>query len=128
MTFHVDGSLPTTDGTVFVFGSNLAGIHAGGAARVAQEKFGAEQGRVRGAWAFSYAIPTLDAQFAKLPLAHIENNVTAFLADSTNDPDTEFFVTRIGCGIAGFADQDIAPMFKGAPPNCSFANEWEKFL
>jgi hypothetical protein len=126
MKFHVDGALPT-DQQIFVFGSNLAGYHAGGAAYVAKEQFGAVDGEASGEWGESYAIPTLDEQFQKRALEDIALDVVDFLIHA-EDSDDEFFVTRIGCGIAGFTDSEIAPMFKGAPDNCSFAEEWKPYV
>ena len=131
MTFHKDGTLPES-GEFFVFGSNLAGRHGAGAARVAREKFGAVQGMGEGFMRLggqSYAIPTKDRDLIVLPLSSIAQGVRRFLDMATNDPlARRFFVTRIGCGLAGYTDAEIAPMFKGAPGNCSFAEEWREFL
>ena len=128
MKFHVDGSLPP-EGSIWVFGSNLAGVHGAGAAKVAMDKFGAEHGIGLGMLGHSYAIPTKDRNIETLPLERIQQYVKSFLGFvSHQDPEIQFFVTRIGCGLAGYSDADIAPMFKGAPPNCSFANEWEEYL
>ena len=126
--YHTDGTLPANAEAVFVFGSNLAGNHLGGAAKVAVDKFGALDGWPRGAWGFSYAIPTLDEQFTRLPIKQIALDIAAFLTHAASEPGTKFFITRIGCGIAGFADSDIAPMFKSAPANCSFPLEWKPYV
>lgn len=125
---HRDGTLPTNPDAVFVFGSNTMGKHIGGAAKVAAEKFGARDGICAGAWGFSYAIPTLDEYFNQLSLETIAGWVRDFLAVAAVEPDTEFFVTRIGCGIAGFADAEIAPLFKDAPTNCNFPEEWTPYV
>lgn len=76
----------------------------------------------------SYGIPTKDENIQTLPLEAIKAFVDSFLKDATRHKDKEFFVTRIGCGLAGYKDEQIAPLFKGAPHNCSFAEEWRPFL
>ena len=128
--FHVDGTLPT-DGETFVFGSNLAGIHGAGAAKVAALNFGAKYGLARGLMGRSYAIPTKDNGLRTLALEDIELNIRKFIT-FTNWPvvltvNGKFFVTRVGCGLAGYKDHQIAPMFRGAS-NCSFAEEWRPYL
>lgn len=126
--FHRDGTAPTDPNAVFVFGSNLLGAHAGGAARVAQDAFGAEDGLAEGPAGRSYAIPTLGRHGGQLPLSDIAASASAFLRYAQANPGTTFFVTRIGCGIAGFRNEEIAPMFRGAPENCSFAEGWREWL
>ena len=63
-----------------------------------------------------------------LPLSEIARHVKAFLAYARAHPELRFMVSRVGCGLAGHKDADIAPMFRDAPENCSFAGEWEEFL
>lgn len=94
---------------VFVFGSNLDGMHAGGAAYHAYKNFGAVWGRGVGLQGKSYAIPTMQG-----PVSTIRPYVDGFLEFAGMHPELEFLVTRIGCGIAGFRDEEIAPLFKGA--------------
>ncbi|MBO4504255.1 MAG: hypothetical protein J5730_05550 [Bacteroidales bacterium] len=94
---------------VFVFGSNLAGAHAGGAARVAVECFGAIWGQGVGLQGQSYAIPTMQGG-----VETIKPYVDEFIAFAKSHPELFFYVTRIGCGIAGFVDEEIAPLFKAA--------------
>lgn len=94
---------------VFVFGSNLAGNHAGGAARVAREKFGAILGQGVGLQGQSYAIPTMQGG-----VDTIKPYVDEFLAFAKAHQELKFYVTRIGCGIAGFKDEEIAPLFQEA--------------
>ena len=94
---------------VFVFGSNLAGSHGGGAAYVAWRKFGAVMGQGVGLQGRSYAIPTMQGG-----VETIKPYVDEFIAFAQEHPELFFFVTRIGCGIAGFRDADIAPLFAGA--------------
>ena len=83
--------------------------------------------KARGEWGNSYAIPTLDDHFQKRDLHDIALDVIDFLIHAI-DSDDDFFVTRIGCGIAGFADAQIAPLFKGAPDNCNFPEEWKPYV
>ena len=94
---------------VFVFGSNLAGMHGGGAAWVAFQKFGAVMGCGVGLRGQSYAIPTMQGG-----VETIKPYVDEFIAFAKSRPDLFFYVTRIGCGIAGFRDREIAPLFKEA--------------
>ena len=91
---------------VFVFGSNLAGNHAGGAARVARERFGAIMGQGVGLQGQSYAIPTMQGG-----VETIKPYVDEFIELAREWDQTTFYVTRIGCGIAGFTDEQIAPLF-----------------
>ena len=94
---------------VFVFGSNLAGMHGGGAARAAYERFGAVWGRGVGLQGQSYAIPTMQGG-----VETIKPYVDAFIDFAVSRPDLFCYVTRIGCGIAGFVDAEIAPLFAAA--------------
>lgn len=94
---------------VFVFGSNLAGFHGGGAARAAYNKFGAIWGQGVGMQGQSYAIPTMQGG-----VETIAPYVDEFIEYATNHPDKQFLVTEIGCGIAGFTPEEIAPLFKNA--------------
>lgn len=94
---------------IFVFGSNLAGMHGGGAAYVAFQKFGAVMGCGVGLRGQSYAIPTMQGG-----VETIKPYVDEFISFAKSRPDLFFYVTRIGCGIAGFRDKDIAPLFKDA--------------
>lgn len=127
MKFHQDGSIPC-DGSIFVFGSNLAGRHGKGAALVAKQKIDARYGTGKGRTGMSYAIPTKDERLCSIGLASIRYRVIEFLWYARNTPSLAFHVTRVGCGLAGYKDGDIAPMFKKAPDNCSFAEEWRSFL
>ena len=94
---------------VFVFGSNLAGMHGGGAARVAFERFGAKMGQGVGMQGQSYAIPTMQGG-----VETIKPYVDDFIELAREWDQTTFYVTRIGCGIAGFKDSQIAPLFAEA--------------
>lgn len=94
---------------VFVLGSNLAGFHGGGAARIAYERFGAEWGVGVGPTGKCYAIPTMQGG-----VETIRPYVDEFIRYAEQHPEQTFLVTRIGCGIAGFSDAQIAPLFASA--------------
>jgi hypothetical protein len=113
---------------VFVFGSNAAGIHGAGAAKTAHKTHGARYGKGYGHYGDSFAIPTKDEHIETLPLVDIQHYVLGFLAYAKHHRKLTFRVTRIGCGLAGYKDSDIAPMFKGAPKNCQFDEAWRPFL
>ena len=98
-----------TEGEIFVFGSNLAGQHMGGAARAAYDKFGAIWGQGVGLQGQSYAIPTMQGG-----VDTIKPYVDDFIEFAKTHPEMRFLVTRIGCGIAGFKDSEIAPLFAQA--------------
>ena len=96
-------------GEIFVFGSNLAGAHGGGAAHIACQRFGAIWGQGVGLQGLSYAIPTMQGG-----VETIKPYVDQFIEFATSHPEMTFLVTRIGCGIAGFRDEEIAPLFAAA--------------
>jgi hypothetical protein len=121
-----DGCQACPYGAVFVFGSNLAGRHGRGAALHAREKHGAKYGCGEGPQGRSYAIPTKDRDLQPLRLWEIKRYVQQFLTYAGRFPDTQFFVTAVGTGLAGYTDADIAPMFAGAPPNCILPEGWSR--
>ena len=126
--YHVDGSVPSFN-QVFVFGSNMSGIHGAGAAKFARVFCGAVMGVAEGPTGAAYAIPTVKEHIAgPLPLDQVQAAISRFLSYAKEAPDMEFFVTRIGCGLAGFTDQQIAPLFKKASTNCSMPHPWKEFL
>jgi hypothetical protein len=94
---------------IFVFGSNLRGMHGGGAARIAYLHFGAIYGQGVGLQGQSYAIPTMQGGTET-----IRPYVDEFIQFAKQHPEKTFLVTRIGCGIAGFVAEDIAPLFANA--------------
>ena len=96
-------------GEIFVFGSNLRGMHGGGAAYAAYRKFGAIMGQGVGLQGQSYAIPTMQGG-----VGTIRPYVDEFIEFAKNHPELTFLVTRIGCGIAGFTDDEISPLFEKA--------------
>lgn len=91
---------------LFVFGSNLAGKHGGEAARIAFKNFGAEWGIGVGPTGQCYAIPTMQGG-----IDTIEPYVEGFIDYAFRHRELRFLVTRVGCGIAGFVDEQIAPLF-----------------
>ena len=97
------------DNEIFVFGSNLQGMHGGGAARVAYDRFGAVWGVGVGLTGRAYAIPTMQGG-----VDTIKPYVNQFIDFAKNSPALKFLVTRIGCGIAGFTDAEMAPLFADA--------------
>lgn len=125
--YHRDGTVPE-DESIFVFGSNLAGYHGAGAAAAAAKNFGAVRGCGTGLSGRSYAIPTKNSRLETLPIDVIQLEVQEFISYAKAHPQQRFFVTRVGCGYAGLADNVMAEMFIGAPRNCSFAESWKPFL
>lgn len=97
------------DNEIFVFGSNLNGLHGGGAARTAYKKFGAQWGKGLGMQGKSYGIPTMHGG-----VEVIKPYVDEFIEFASQHKEYTFLVTRIGCGIAGFSPNEIAPLFAKA--------------
>ena len=129
--FHHDGSAPMGR-EIFVFGSNTGGIHGKDAALVAWRRFGAIIGVGAGRMGQAYALPTKHflgpQRLFPLPIGEISQNVATFLSYARAHSAERFFVTRVGCGLAEYTDEEIAPLFVGAPINCSFAMEWRAVL
>lgn len=96
-------------GEIFVFGSNLQGMHGGGAARLAYDRWGAVWGQGVGLQGQTYAIPTMHGDPET-----IRPYVDEFVNFAKSHPELKFLVTEIGCGTAGFTPQDIAPLFHDA--------------
>lgn len=113
------------DGTrIFVFGSNEAGIHGRGAAKQAKLYWGAEYGDGIGRTGMSYGIPTKDRALKTLPIENITAYVHRFLDYAVIRPELTFLVTKIGCGLSGYREEDVAPMFRDAPINCILPEGW----
>lgn len=96
------------EGEIFVFGSNVHGNHAGGAARFAVQRFGAIWGQGEGLQGQSYAIPTMEGMSNMIPA------INRFIAFAKEHQELRFYVTAIACGIAGYTPYEIAPHFKDA--------------
>jgi hypothetical protein len=115
--------------TIFVFGSNEAGIHGAGAAAEAHYHRGAQMGVSFGPTGRCFAIPTKNAQISgALSLADIKAYVDGFLKFARERPHTSFQITCLGCGLAGLRNEQIAPMFYRAPVNCLFDTKWIEYL
>lgn len=126
--YHPDNSLPPSGlDWIWVFGSNLAGRHGAGAAKVAKVSFSAQFGYGCGPTGRAYAIPTKDANLNVIGLDQIEQSVQDFLLYAKLHPELNFFATRVGCGLDGYRDEQIGPMFAGAPENCSLPVEWKLY-
>lgn len=109
MRYTPDFITHLNNGEIFVFGSNLRGLHGGGAARVAYERFGAIWGQGVGMQGQSYGIPTMHGG-----VDAIKPYVDEFIEFAKNHTEYTFLVTKIGCGIAGFKEEEIAPLFTNA--------------
>jgi hypothetical protein len=109
---------------ILVFGSNLAGRHGKGAALEAVGFHGAKRGVGFGHDGQSFAIPTKDENLKRLPLAKINGYVRLFLEYANHHPELTFRLTPIGCGLAGYAPEQIAPMFDSAPVNVIMPREF----
>ena len=99
------------EGEIFVFGSNGLGAHDGGAAATAVAKFGAVYGQAEGLQGQSYAINTMDG------FEVMAEQVVRFIEFAKEHPELTFYVTEIGCGIAGYSPEEVAPLFAGVPEN-----------
>jgi hypothetical protein len=123
MTEHVH---KRGDSRIFVFGSNRLGIHGGGAARYAHESLGAVWGVGEGLTGRTYALPTCIRPGEPLTIEAVAIHVGKFLHHAAAHPDARFFVSAVGCGIAGFSEDEIAPLFADAPSNCDLPPGWRK--
>ena len=113
---------------IFVFGSNLAGVHGAGSARHALRNHGAVWGVGEGAAGDSYAIPTKCRNLKTLPLDRISSAVIKFILHAKLNPDVQFDVVEVGCGLAGYKPEQIAPMFRGHPDNVNLPESFKKVL
>lgn len=117
------------DGTnIFVFGSNRQGRHGKGAAKYAEDHWGAVYGRGEGRQGMAYAIPTKDTPYATLRLEEIQDHVNTFIEYARRHPRLKFLITEIGCGLAGYSPKYIAPLFVNAPANCEFTDSFKVVL
>jgi hypothetical protein len=115
---------------IFVFGSNLGGRHGKGAALHAAKYYGAQPGYGIGLRGNSYAIPTKDGNLKVLPLEIIKGHIRSFVmfAKANNDR-MQFNVTRVGCGLSNFRDEQIAPSFSAEPlDNCWYDPIWMQYF
>jgi hypothetical protein len=115
---------------IFVFGSNMQGIHGKGAAKAALENWGAKMGQGFGLQGNSYAIPTKETPYKPMGLLEINTYVAEFILHTQNHPDNHYLVTPIGTGLAGHSACDIAPMFwlVAHASNVKLPAEFEHYL
>jgi group I intron endonuclease len=131
--YHPDMLTPTQD-WCFVFGSNLAGIHGISGAKLARGKFGYPLGKGEGFHespkGMAYGIPTKDKKIATLPIEEIQWHVGQFIDFVHANPNIKFFLTRVGCGFAGYKDEEIAPLFRPCLEfeNIAFPEPWKPYL
>lgn len=119
------------DGQIFVFGSNEAGKHGKGAAKLARDKFGAKYGVGSGPTGRCYAIPTKNKYIQTMPKYVIRDYVQDFCKYAREHPELTFLVTEIGCGLAGYKPEDIAPFFRDAAlklPNVMLPSSFRKVI
>lgn len=109
---------------VLVVGSNLAGRHGAGAAKVAVESWGAKYGIGIGRTGNAYMIPTKDERLNALPLDDIAELVDAFIEYARANPDLTFLLTPVGTGLAPYKHEEMAPLFRDAPGNVLFPSQW----
>lgn len=136
MLTHKDGTLPENDMWIFVFGSNLSGIHGAGSAKVAHREYDRPYGTPVGHYISpvnlreSFAIPTKDRRIQPMTLDAIRPFVDEFCNFVEKYPTKLFFLTRIGCGLAGYSDEEVAPMFSRIKSrgNVSFPEQWKYWL
>jgi len=128
MKYTPDHIIELKPNEVFVFGSNLAGIHGAGAARFAHKVFGAKFGVGIGMTGRCYALPTKDENIWTLPLTEIQGHIIDFLDFAKENPDKTFLLTPVGCGLAGWTPEDVAPMFKNYPSNVIIPREFHEII
>jgi hypothetical protein len=113
---------------IWAFGSNLAGRHGKGAALFARQHYGAIYGCGEGIQGSSYAIPTKDKFLRPRTLSEINESVKTFLKYAKDHPEDTYKLTRVGCGLAGFTNYQIAPMFKNYTKNIIIPPEWIPYV
>jgi hypothetical protein len=114
---------------IFTFGSNLAGIHGAGAAKIARLNYGAKTGVGEGLTGRAYALPTQATPYVHfISPEQVKPYVDNFLNVARLQSDQAFQVTQVGCGLAGFTKEQIAPLFQDAPKNCLFDTAWRELM
>lgn len=123
------GYRPVAKDEIFVFGSNLAGRHGAGAALWARRNKGAQYGVGVGRTGDAYAIPTKDGNLKTLPVDTIAAHIAMFLEYAYSHPELKFYLTPIGCGLAGYEPREIAPFFDLPPPrNVALPDEFRAVI
>jgi Na+-driven multidrug efflux pump len=120
--------LPDDLAHIFVFGSNVMGVHGAGAAELAHRRYGARMGVGEGLTGRCYALPTVGANYKRMSLDEVRLHVAHFLVVAFRQASHTFHLTPVGCGLAGFTPEDIAPMFRDAPPNVILPTEFLEVL
>jgi len=110
---------------VFVFGSNLAGIHGAGAARQAYKQFGAALGVGEGLTGQCYAFPTLGPKLEKIPIERMEEARDSLYSCCAELPEKTFLLTKVGCGLAGYDELEMRALFTRPPKNLIVPEGWE---
>lgn len=128
--YHVNYDIPSSlSEAIFVFGSNLAGLHSRSSPLIARTLFGAEQGTPMGYMGRSYAIPVRDRFINLLSIREIQKYVAQFAEFTHNRPDLYFWVTAVGCGHRKYKHHEIARLFIDCnPKNCTFPVQWKPYL
>lgn len=116
---------PIPSNAYWAFGSNESGVHGSGTALTAKEKYGAIMGQGWGLQGKCFAIPTKDWDINTLDLDDIYHYVQRFIAFAKSRPKMTFYMTKIGCGLAGLKEEDIIPMFNNSPENVILPYGWE---
>jgi hypothetical protein len=127
--YHKDRTLPYTN-QIFVFGSNYGGHHGAGAAKLALDKYGAVWGQSEGLHGKSYALPTVGHRLARISFDSVSNNIIRFLEFAKNNPQLDFFVTRVGCVLAKHKESEIVKVFYPYRDlaNLDFPENWKSYL
>jgi hypothetical protein len=127
--YHKDGTTPPQyEDYIFVFGSNLSGIHGAGAAKEAYDNYGAIMGKGEGLMFSSYAIPTKGKNITFMALVEVVPHIKNFLTFAKRNPEMKFWMTSVGCGLAGFSVSQIASYFENATTNINFPDTWKEYL
>lgn len=109
---------------IFVFGSNLAGRHGKGSALEARLHHGAIYGQGEGLQGQSYAIPTKDVHLKTLSITEVMGAIRRFIDFARAHPEMTFNVVKVGCGLAGFRENEMIPFFRFSPNNCRLPEGW----
>lgn len=113
---------------IFVFGSNLSGIHGAGAAKTARQLHGAIIGQGEGPMGNAYALPTKSLNISHMSIDTTQTHVTRFVEYAKSNPEKVFEVTAVGTGLSSKSHSTMAQMFNEAPDNCYFDTIWRDYL
>ena len=113
---------------IFVFGSNLSGIHGAGAAKYAAKHYGAVYGVGEGMSGKSYALPTKGINISFMTLIEVKPHIQKFIKYAYDHPNDKFQLTQVGCGLGGFRKEEITPLFINASSNIYYDEAWKSLL